>query len=94
MRKLVLTKNEKIVAIVILFWTFITISNYLTSNGVYYGVHLMTPWSNVKQFFEFYLGTSSDGRGTQGFDNSELMVYGVLPWLIFITYLFFTRSEK
>jgi hypothetical protein len=29
MKKLVLTKNEKIVAVIMLFWTFISISNYL-----------------------------------------------------------------
>ena len=100
MRKLVLTKNEKIVAIVILFWTFITASNYLTGNGIFTNSdnrqYFQTPWSNIKQFFEYYFFDSSSGitRGTIGFDNSELMVYGALPWLIFISYLFLKNREK
>jgi len=93
MSKLVLIKIEKIVAIVILFWTFITLSNYLTNNDYYDDDEFFqTPWSNIKQFFQFYLGNS--GSGTDGFDNSELMVYGVLPWLIFISYLFLRNREK
>jgi hypothetical protein len=96
MKKLVLTKKEKIVAIVILFWTFITLSNYLTGNGVYTErdnrQYFMTPWSNIQQFFEYYIGPSSGG--THGFDNSELMVYGVLPWLVFFTYLFLKKKNN
>ncbi|MEY3501256.1 MAG: hypothetical protein RL308_2929 [Bacteroidota bacterium] len=96
MKNLVLSKKEKIVAIVILFWSFITLSNYLTVNGFYTSRDnkecFLTPWSNIKQFFEYYLGSSSGG--TVFFDNSELMVYGVLPWLVFFTYLFLKKKEQ
>ncbi len=91
MKNLVLSKKEKIVAIVILFWSFVTLSNYLTNmpwNGD--ATEFVTPWSNITQFFEFYMGKS--GSGTDYFDISELMIYGVLPWLIFFSYLFLKKK--
>ncbi len=93
MKKLVLTKKEKIVAIVILFWSFVTLSNYLTNFDMRGDAMLFeSPWSNIMQFFEFYMGKSGDG--TDNFDVSELMVYGVLPWLVFFTYLFLKKKEQ
>ncbi len=91
MKKLVLTKNEKIVAVIMLFWTFISISNYLTEAWWHRdpGFHFINPISNFLDFFEYYFA----GRTPSGYDNSELMVYAVLPWLVFFAYLFLKKRD-
>jgi hypothetical protein len=87
-----LTKKEKISVVAITIWTFISLTNYLSKDGwcrdgEYYFV---TPVGNILDFFSNLFSHQSNC----GYDNKELMIYVILPWLIFFIYFFLLRKDK
>jgi hypothetical protein len=92
MKKIILSKKEKIAAVVILIWDFISFSNYFLSNNSYNNYQFFQgPWENVEDFLNFYF---TKHKWIDGYDKSEIMVYVVLPWLIFFIYLFLLRKDN
>ncbi len=88
-----LTKKEKISIVAITTWTFITTTNYLM-DGSWRG------WSSTEAFkspirilIDFFEILFLDSTNTWGYDNSILMIYVVLPWLVFFLYLFMKQKS-
>jgi hypothetical protein len=83
--------REKIVIIVLVSWSFISIYNYVVGAGWDRGEewNFVSPLKNLDYFFSnVFLGYST------GISNKELMIYVVLPWLTFSIYQYFLRKEK
>ena len=91
MKKLVLTKKEKIVVVVLLLWTFINLSNYVTRCGENDSHQLfLSPRQSILFFFRFY----TSGTPPYYYDSGELMIYAVMPWLVLFIYFFLRKRDK
>lgn len=88
-----LSINERITFISMLLWTLITFTNYFNDEkwrGWNSDPHFHSPYSVFKDFFNILF---SGQTTTYGYDGTELMIYAVLPWLVFLTYLIFKDKK-
>ena len=85
------TKRKKNAIIILVTWSFMSLYNYVVGAGWDRGENwdFITPLNNIGYFFSnVFLGNSS------GISNKELMIYVLLPWLIFFIYIFLLRKDK
>jgi hypothetical protein len=88
-----LTKKEKISVVGITIWTFITTTNYLMDESWRGWSSTATFKSPIRILIDFFEILFLDRTNTWGYDNSILMIYVVLPWLVFFLYLFMKQKS-